>query len=120
MRIQSIGINRLLAADTLSPSIKRIKKMVSFLRGRLGFAKRSRGLRGMVPAISALMCIACLVIPMVSGDQTNKFNPSGDDLTLHSVGGWGLNKTDQDPAIKPGDDFYMSQNGSWFNRTTFT
>ncbi len=43
-----------------------------------------------------------------------------DDLALHSVGAWGIDLTDRDPAVKPGDDFFMSQNGAWFARTELT
>jgi putative endopeptidase len=40
-----------------------------------------------------------------------------DDLALHSVARWGLDVRDRDPSVKPGDDFFMSQNGAWFART---
>jgi putative endopeptidase len=33
------------------------------------------------------------------------------------VGAWGLDLDDRDPAVKPGDNFYLSQNGAWFART---
>ncbi len=34
-----------------------------------------------------------------------------------AYGAWGVDLTDQDRSIKPGDDFAMYQNGAWFNRT---
>ncbi len=40
-----------------------------------------------------------------------------DELLPHSVGGWGLSFADRDPAVKPGEDFYLSQNGAWLKRT---
>ncbi len=43
---------------------------------------------------------------------------SADSLTPHSLGSWGLDFTDRDPLVRPGDDFYLSQNGSWLARTT--
>ena len=36
------------------------------------------------------------------------------------VGAWGLDLGDRDPAVKPGDNFYLSQNGAWFARTDVT
>jgi putative endopeptidase len=35
----------------------------------------------------------------------------------HGAGTWGISLTDRDPSIKPGDDFFMYQNGGWFART---
>ena len=34
-----------------------------------------------------------------------------------ATGAWGVNLADQDPGIKPGDDFAMFQNGHWFAKT---
>ena len=34
-----------------------------------------------------------------------------------AVGGWGIALDDRDPAVRPGDNFYMSQNGAWFARS---
>ena len=31
--------------------------------------------------------------------------------------GWGIDLTDRDASVKPGDDFYRSQNGAWMDRT---
>jgi len=39
------------------------------------------------------------------------------DLASHPVGAWGIDLGDQDQSIRPGDNFYMYQNGAWFNRT---
>ncbi len=44
-------------------------------------------------------------------------NGPDDDLESHSVGAWGIDLSDRDPAVKPGDDFFMSQNGAWYART---
>ena len=32
-------------------------------------------------------------------------------------GPWGVDLADQDPTVRPGDDFAMYQNGGWFGRT---
>ena len=42
---------------------------------------------------------------------------SRDSMTTFATGGWGLALNDRDPAVKPGDNFYMSQNGGWFARS---
>jgi putative endopeptidase len=34
--------------------------------------------------------------------------------------GWGVNLSDQDRSVRPGDNFAMYQNGAWFKRTTLT
>src|SRR5258708_5847725 len=39
------------------------------------------------------------------------------DLMSHSIGKWGLDLNDRDPSVRPGDNFYLSQNGAWFSRT---
>lgn len=39
------------------------------------------------------------------------------DLASRSVGAWGVDLTDQDHSVRPGDNFYMYQNGAWFART---
>src|SRR5437868_13881899 len=38
-------------------------------------------------------------------------------LESRSVGAWGVDLSDRDNSVKPGDDFFMSQNGGWFTRT---
>ena len=40
-----------------------------------------------------------------------------DSMTSFAVGGWGINLEDRDPAVRPGDNFFLSQNGHWFART---
>lgn len=70
--------------------------------------------------IVVVLVIACLVVPSAIAVDSADSNPSGDDLAMHSVGPWGLDTGDRDPSVKSGDDFYMSQNGAWFNRITFT
>jgi putative endopeptidase len=42
---------------------------------------------------------------------------SADPSSRPAIGTWGLDLTDRDPGVKPGDNFYMSQNGAWFART---
>ena len=41
---------------------------------------------------------------------------SGIDLDAHPIGGFGIDLSGRDPAVKPGDDFFMSQNGAWYAR----
>ena len=36
------------------------------------------------------------------------------DLAPHPVGGWGIDVSARDPNVKPGDDFFMSQVGTWY------
>src|SRR5882724_9100876 len=43
--------------------------------------------------------------------------PDMPSLESQTAGAWGIDLTDRDPAVKPGDDFYMSQNGGWDART---
>jgi putative endopeptidase len=43
-----------------------------------------------------------------------------DDFSANPVGPWGIDLSDRDPSVKPGDDFFMSQNGGWFARTELT
>src|SRR6476661_4688205 len=33
---------------------------------------------------------------------------------------WGVNLADQDRSVRPGDDFAMYENGTWFKQTTLT
>ena len=60
--------------------------------------------------------LAILIAPSAF-TQTTGATSSDSDFTIHSHGEWGVDLTDRDPAVKPGDDFYMSQNGGWYNRT---
>ena len=34
-----------------------------------------------------------------------------------AIGSWGVDLSDQNRSVRPGDDFAMYQNGGWFNRT---
>lgn len=34
-----------------------------------------------------------------------------------AIGAWGIDLSDQDRSVRPGDDFAMYQNGGWFKRT---
>jgi len=52
-------------------------------------------------------------------DPTAATSPAAD-LISHSAGAWGLGLVDQDHSIRPGDNFFMYQNGGWFSRTEFT
>lgn len=43
---------------------------------------------------------------------------SGQTAGRHArIGNWGIDLGDRDPEIRPGDDFYLSQNGRWFAAT---
>ncbi|MEP6508103.1 MAG: M13 family metallopeptidase [Gemmatimonadales bacterium] len=48
--------------------------------------------------------------------QTPNSQPR-DLISSFAVGGWGVNLADRDPTVKPGDDFFMSENGTWFKNT---
>lgn len=41
----------------------------------------------------------------------------GDSLASRQIGAWGVDLSDRDPTVRPGDDFYKSQNGAWLART---
>ncbi|MFL6760770.1 M13-type metalloendopeptidase [Sphingomonas sp.] len=41
--------------------------------------------------------------------------PAPRSAPMH--GAWGIDLSDQDRAVRPGDDFAMYQNGGWFRRT---
>jgi len=60
-------------------------------------------------ALAAALALAC-----VSGLAT------ADEPAHAQVGAWGLDFSDRDSAVKPGDNFYLSQNGAWFARTDVT
>jgi putative endopeptidase len=38
-------------------------------------------------------------------------------VSAAAIGSWGVDLSDQDRSIRPGDNFAMYQNGGWFNRT---
>lgn len=39
-------------------------------------------------------------------------------LDLPSIGAWGIDLTDRDTSVKPGDDFYKWENGAWLSSAT--
>ena len=54
-------------------------------------------------------------MPNVShGQLASAPNSAGVDLEAHRIGGFGIDLSGRDPAIRPGDDFFMSQNGAWY------
>jgi len=80
--------------------------------------------------LSSLLAIGIAVVTAMSGaslapapasaaspGSVPATTPLTDDLVSHSVGKWGIDLGDRDPAVKPGDDFYLSQNGGWYART---
>ncbi len=71
-------------------------------------------------ALAILAVSAGLVRLPAGSTETKGSGDSSSDLVSRSVGGWGLDLADRDASIKPGDDFYMSQNGAWFARTKLT
>ncbi len=61
------------------------------------------------------LIVALVLTPLLAQAQ----GPAGssisrDSMTSYAVGGWGIALGDRDPAVRPGDNFYMSQNGGWF------
>jgi len=58
--------------------------------------------------VAALFSIALISVRSTQGASNN---------SRPSHGAWGVDLTDRDPSVKPGDNFYMSQNGGWFNGT---
>ena len=63
------------------------------------------------------LAVASIAVSGVAAQTATGSKVSTDDLASHSVGAWGVDLTDRDPSVKPGDDFFMSQNGAWFART---
>src|SRR5438128_281203 len=43
---------------------------------------------------------------------------SGNAIAANA--GWGVDLSDQDRSVRPGDNFAMYENGAWFKRTTLT
>ena len=93
----------------------------------------NRGSNGIIGAMSvrAARFVSCLFLSLtlirpaftatpVSAQTAAPASGAADDLTLHSVGAWGIDLADRDPAVNPGDDFFMSQNGAWFAKTALT
>ena len=58
-----------------------------------------------------------LLIAAVAQREAAAQSRPAPDLASHPVGAWGIDLTDRDSSIKPGDDFYRSQNGAWLART---
>ncbi len=73
----------------------------------------------MNPSIARALT-ALLIASLLCGAANAAPAQPPDDLALHSVGTWGLDLADRDASVKPGDDFYKSQNGAWFTRTELT
>src|SRR4051794_29918319 len=61
---------------------------------------------GVIAAIAAIATAAALASPSLP-----------PDLMPRSRGAWGVDLSDQDRSVKPGDDFAMYQNGGWYART---
>ena len=59
-----------------------------------------------VKTAAIALCIAC------SGTA-----PAAERPETAPLGSWGVNLSDQDRSIRPGDDFAMYENGAWFKRT---
>ncbi|MEP6473058.1 MAG: hypothetical protein ABJC74_05015, partial [Gemmatimonadota bacterium] len=68
---------------------------------------------------SMTVLLLALPLALVSFARPNvTATPSGrDSLLLEPVRPWGINLGDRDPAVRPGDDFFRSQNGAWLART---
>jgi putative endopeptidase len=66
--------------------------------------------RSLRRALAALVPLL-LAVALAARGQT------AGDLDPRRLGAWGIDLTDQDPSIRPGDDFYRYQNGAWLART---
>ena len=62
-----------------------------------------------VKTAAIALCIAC------SGTA-----PAAERPETAPVGSWGVDLSDQDRSIRPGDDFAMFENGAWFKRTVLS
>ena len=62
-----------------------------------------------VKTAAIAFCIAC------SGTA-----PAAERPETAPVGSWGVDLSDQDRSIRPGDDFAMFENGAWFKRTVLS
>ena len=62
-----------------------------------------------VKTAAIALCIAC------SGTA-----PAAEPPETAPVGSWGVDLSDQDRSIRPGDDFAMFENGAWFKRTVLS
>ncbi|MBS1716773.1 MAG: M13 family metallopeptidase [Armatimonadetes bacterium] len=63
-------------------------------------------------AFNTTVLFSILIAYLAASTQSN------DHLALRSIGAWGVDLTDRDPATRPGDDFYRSQNGKWLDTAT--
>jgi putative endopeptidase len=82
-------------------------------------AGRIQMMRRPALACAAIISLVALVLAQSGVNIRTAVGPrtNAEELTAHSVGAWGLDLNDRDPSVKPGDNFYMSQNGAWFART---
>ena len=67
--------------------------------------------------VIASFCFALTFAAVAAVRDSSNAKTPAPDLISHSAGTWGINLTDRDLSIKPGDDFFMYQNGGWFART---
>jgi putative endopeptidase len=74
-----------------------------------------RSLRSTI-AGAAILLAAAVAPNAVRPQLATGSSPSGIDLDTHPIGGFGIDLSARDPAVKPGDDFFMSQNGAWYAR----
>ncbi len=59
------------------------------------------------------LLLAALLIVGASAPSTEELRPP--NIPKH-VGSWGVELSDRDLNVKPGDDFFMFENGTWFAR----
>lgn len=69
------------------------------------------------PTTLVLILLAAMADPCMSQVPLAP-GAARDTMTSFAVGGWGVNLSDRDESVKPGNNFFMSQNGGWFARTT--
>jgi len=71
-----------------------------------------RNIRTLLVAASLFTALGSTGIPVAADTP-----PAGaPDLASHSLGTWGVELSDRDPTVKPGDNFYLSQNGGRLKR----
>jgi len=69
-------------------------------------------------SVQCLMCILALAFPTATlGAQSPTRSGPAPSAGSPVTGSWGLDLSDRDPSVRPGDNFYLSQNGGWFTRT---
>ena len=64
----------------------------------------------MYPRFAVIFCLVA-----AAGSQAFGQTPASRPAPVH--GAWGIDLSDQDRSIRPGDNFAMYQNGGWFART---